>query len=306
MKHRSMLAMLAGLCVAFSGVALAQVHDPRALEADPATAEEPIAPVLHGLGDEALTITTRNPKAQEFFNQGLRLTYGFNHSEALRAFKEAARLDPDAAMAYWGWALVLGPNINLAMQDEVEEQAFQAMQTAVSLKKKVSDKERAMIDALAQRYSDDEEADRKELDQAYALAMKELHGAYPDDDNIATLYAASLMNLSPWSYWHGDGTPREHTPEILATLRLVIDRDPEHTGAIHYYVHAVELTHPRDAEAAADVLGSLAPNAGHLVHMPSHIYMRVGRYEDSYNANAKAVKADEDYIISCSSTLAPA
>ena len=315
--------MFAGLCLALSTLTVAQVHDPRALEADPATAEEPIAPVLVGLGDERLAITTGEPKAQQFFDQGLRLTYGFNHSEALRAFKEAARLDPDCAMAYWGWALVLGPNLNLPMQDQVVGQAYEAMQEAVSRKVTVSEKEQAMIDALATRYApaaehadeaeegeeDPEEKkkqkaekkeQRKKLDAAYAEAMKSLHERYPDDDNIATLYAASLMNLSPWRYWNNDGSPRENTKTVLATLQHVIDRDPEHTGAIHYYIHAVEAAHPDRAEHAAEVLGTLAPKAGHLVHMPAHIYMRVGRYEDSYDANVKAVEADEGYITSCS------
>ncbi len=299
--------MLAGLSLALSTFTIAQVHDPRALEADPATAEEPIAPVLDGLGDEQLAITTGEPQAQQFFNQGLRLTYGFNHSEALRAFKETARLDPDCAMAYWGSALVLGPNLNLPMQDNVVGQAYEAMQKAVSLKDTASEKEQAMIDALATRYAPAaEDADpskkkeqRKELDRTYADAMQALHERYPDDDNIATLYAASLMNLSPWQYWYRDGSPRENTMTVLATLQLVIERDPEHTGAIHYYIHAVEAAHADRAEHAADVLGTLAPNAGHLVHMPAHIYMRVGRYEDSYDANAKAVEADEDYITSC-------
>ena len=291
--------LCAGLCVSLAGLATAQIHDPRAVEADPATAEEPIAPVLDGLGDEQIEITTTNPKSQQFFNQGLRLTYGFNHSEALRAFKEAVRLDPENVMAYWGWALVLGPNLNLPMQDEVRDQAFEAIQKALELKGKATEREQAYIDVLAVRYSDDEEVEREELDEAYAEAMKALHEAYPEDNNAATLYAASLMNLSPWGYWNKDGSPTEHTREVLETLEDVIERDPEHMGAIHYYVHAVEATHPRLAEDLADVLGTLAPNAGHLVHMPSHIYMRVGRYEDSYEANVRAVAADEGYITHC-------
>jgi len=300
MKHRTKVLALGAGCCLLAGVAFAQIHDPRALDADPKTAEQPIAPVLDGLGDESITITTNDPKSQQFVNQGLRLTYGFNHSEALRAFKEAARLDPDNAMAFWGWALVLGPNLNLPMQDEVKEQAYEALQTALSLKDKVSRQEQAYINTLAVRYSDDEEADRRELDIAYSEAMKALHEAFPDDHNAATLYAASLMLLSPWGYWNGDGTPKENTPTVLATLESVIERDPEHTGAIHYYIHAVEATRPRLAEQPADVLATLAPNAGHLVHMPAHIYMRLGRYQDSYDQNAMAVEADEGYITSCS------
>ena len=314
--------------------ATAQVHDPRALDADPTSAEEQIAPVLDGLGDAHLDITSTHPEAQRFFDQGLRLTYGFNHSEALRAFKEAARLDPKCAMAYWGWALVLGPNINLPMQDDVRQQAWDAMERAVALKDGVSDKERDFIDALAVRYEspisangdgetdddteevgsgdvteaggesgDDDEEDEEDrralLDEAYAGAMQALHEKYPDDNDAATLYAASLMNLTPWTYWYDDGSPRDGTEDILAALEGAIERDPNHIGAIHYYIHAVEEKRPRRAEEAADRLAGLAPKAGHLVHMPAHIYMRLGRYQDSYEQNAKAVAADEGYISAC-------
>jgi hypothetical protein len=299
MSKRVMTVLCTVIGIALAGSALAQIHDPRALEADPEVAPEAIAPVLDGLGDEGMTITTDSPRAQEFFNQGLRLTYGFNHSEALRAFKESARLDLENPMAYWGWALVLGPNLNLPMQAEVEDQAYRAMQNALSLKDRGTEKEQAYIDALATRYSDDEEAERKELNIAYSQAMKALHEAYPEDNDAATLYAASLMNLSPWNYWMKDGSPRENTPEILAVLEQAIERDNGHTGAIHYYIHLVEEKHPEKAERAAELLAPLAPKAGHLVHMPAHIYMRLGRYADSYDTNAKAVQADENYITSC-------
>ena len=299
MNKRATTVLVAGICFVLAGSAFAQIHDPRAIEADPDLAEEAIAPVLDGLGDESISITTSNPESQQFFNQGLRLTYGFNHSEALRAFKESARLDLENPMAYWGWALVLGPNLNLPMQDEVKAQAYEAMQTALSLKERATEKEQAYIDALATRYSDDDDADRSQLDVAYSEAMETLHQTYPDDNNAATLYAASLMNLNPWNYWQGDGSPQENTPQILAILEAAIERDPEHTGAVHYYIHLVEAMHPKMAEQAAELLASLAPKAGHLVHMPAHIYMRLGRYEDSYDTNAKAVKADENYIASC-------
>ncbi len=296
--------LVAGLCLGLATLnSQAQIHDPRALQADPGSATEKIAPVLEGLGDEHFEITTSNAEAQRFFDQGLRLTYGFNHSEALRAFKEAARLDPDAAMAYWGWALALGPNINLPMQDNVREQAWEATQKAIDLRDKVTEKERAFIDALAVRYSDEEEVDedrRKELNMIYSDAMEALHKAYPDDNEAATLYAASLMNLTPWSYWNGDGTPGAYTSNLLASLEGAIARDPEHTGAIHYYIHATEEKHPQQAEVAADTLATLAPNAGHLVHMPAHIYMRLGRYKDSYDQNVMAVEADEGYLTTCS------
>jgi len=281
--------------------ATAKIHDARALEADPSTADAPIAPKLEGLGDYHFPITTLSPESQRFFDQGLRLTYAFNHSEALRAFKEAVRLDRNNAMAYWGWALVLGPNLNLPMLPEVVPQAYRAIQQAVALKETVSPHERAYIEALAVRYTDDPSADRRQFDQAYSRAMAELVARYPDDIDAATLYAASLMNLSPWDYWNLDGSPKEQTEIVLETLQSVIDRNPHHAGALHYYVHAVEAHHPERGEGPADMLGGLMPGAGHLVHMPSHIYMRIGRYTDSYAANRRAVAADESYITQCRS-----
>jgi tetratricopeptide (TPR) repeat protein len=281
--------------------AMAKIHDARALATDPLTAEAPIAPKLEGLGDYHFPVTTKSPESQRFFDQGLRLTYAFNHSEALRAFKEAVRLDPNNAMAYWGWALVLGPNLNLPMVPEVVPQAYRAIQQAVALKEKVSSPERAYIEAMAERYTDDPTADRRPLDQAYARAMAKLVARYPDDIDAATLYAASLMNLSPWDYWNLDGSPKGQTEKILDTLQSVIDRNPRHAGANHYYIHTVEAYHPERGEGPADMLGRLMPGAGHLVHMPSHIYMRIGRYTDSYAANSKAVAADESYITQCRS-----
>lgn len=277
----------------------AKIHDSRALEADPFQATESIAPKLSGLGDYKFTVTSDNPESQLFFNQGLNLTYAFNHSEALRAFKEAVRLDPDNAMAYWGWALVLGPNLNLPMMPYVASQAYEAIQHAVKLKDKVSDKERAFIEALDQRYSKTAVEDRSYLDKAYADAMKQLVAQYPDDLDAATLYAAALMNLSPWNYWNLDGSPKANTTEILDTLQSVVDREPKHAGALHYYIHTVEARHPERGEKHADMLGGLMPGAGHLVHMPSHIYMRVARFADSYEANKRAVIADESYITQC-------
>lgn len=275
------------------------VHDPRAIEADPDTAQAAIAPQLAGLGTHTMTVTTDSADSQYFFNQGLRLTYGFNHSEALRSFKESARLDPTNAMAYWGWALVLGPNLNLPMQDAVADQAFTAIQQAVSLKENASPRERAYIDALVVRYAPVAPINRSTLDQAYAEAMAELVATYPDDLDAATLYAASLMILSPWNYWHKDGTPHTNTKIIINTLESVAQRNPSHPGALHYHIHAVEAVHPKDGEASADALLPLMPGAGHMVHMPSHIYMRVGRYADAYNANRRASDADSAYIAQC-------
>ena len=299
-KHQLFLA--AGLALTLAAPAAAQhhnQHDPRALAEDPRLAPGQIAPVLEGLGDHHHPVTTRSERAQLFFDQGLKLTYGFNHQEALRAFKEAARLDPDCAMAYWGWALVLGPNLNLPMRAEVVQQAYDAIRMALERKEKVSDAERMFIEALAERYSDDPEADRGALDAAYAQAMGALHAKYPDDLDAATLYAASLMNLSPWDYWSKDGQPRGKTADVVAILESVLERDPHHEGALHYYIHAVEPVDPARGEAAADALTGLAPGIGHMVHMPSHIYMQLGRYAESFEANAKAAETDEGYITQC-------
>ncbi|MGI9327920.1 MAG: hypothetical protein ACR2PZ_22060, partial [Pseudomonadales bacterium] len=277
----------------------ANVHDPKALAADPKTASSAIAPTLAGLGQHHHAITTSSEASQAFFDQGLRLTYAFNHSEALRAFKEAARLDPNNAMAYWGWGLVLGPNINLPMVAEVNEQAFAATQRAITLIDGVQAHEQALINALAARYSPVAPDDRSSLDQRYADAMAAVHAQFPDDADIATLYAAAMMNLSPWDYWKGSGEARKNTKIFLPVLQQVIDSHPEHPGALHYYIHTVEAVHPARGEAAADALAGLMPNAGHMVHMPSHIYMRLGRYADSYKANVNASLADERYVSQC-------
>jgi tetratricopeptide (TPR) repeat protein len=295
------LACLAILSVSTSLLAgqHSEGHDTRALHEDPRLTDGQIAPLLVGLGSGHLAVTTSSPRAQLFFDQGLRLAYGFNHREALRAFKEAARLDPGCAMAYWGWALVLGPNLNLPMQAEAVPQAYEAIQKALSRINGVSVKEQDWIRALAKRYSDTPASDRSSLDEAYAAAMADLHRKYPEDPDVATLYAASLMNLSPWNYWTPDGKPREHTEEILETLRSTIELYPQHEGALHYFIHAVEAAHPEWGEAAADALRGRAPGAGHLTHMPSHIYMQLGRYSDAFEVNQLASLADEGYITQC-------
>jgi tetratricopeptide (TPR) repeat protein len=272
----------------------AQAHD-----TESAVVEGQLAPRLQKLGNYAHPITTSSPRAQLFFNQALNLAYGFNHREAKRSFQEAARLDPEAAMAYWGQALVLGPNINAPMQPEAEPEAYELVQAAVSLKQNVSQKERAFIGALAARYSGDKKPDRSALDRAYAEAMRKVHERYPDDLDAATLYAESLMNLRPWNYWTPDGKPYPETVEILKVLESVVERNPNHPGAAHLYIHAVEAVKPALAEAAADRLVGLVPGSGHLQHMPSHIYVRVGRYEDASHANTRAIAADEDYITQC-------
>ncbi|MGR8948973.1 MAG: hypothetical protein ACU84Q_13075 [Gammaproteobacteria bacterium] len=277
----------------------ANAHDPRALNADPLTATAPIAPKLTGLGEHVFPITVANEESNYFFQQGFRLTLGFNHSEALRSFKEAIRLDNDNAMAYWGWAMALGPNLNLWMQPEVVTSAYEAMQKAVSLKAKVTPRERAFIEAAAVRFTNDPEQDRKPLDRAYAEAMAKVVEQFPEDADALTFYAAALMNTNPWDYWYRDGSPKPGTEAILASLQKALSINPTHAGAHHYLIHAVEAHRPELGVRSADALGSLMPGAGHLVHMPSHIFMRVGRYGDSYDANALAIKADEGYITQC-------
>ena len=293
------------LVVALVGPAFAQhAHhverpDERALREDPRLAPGQIAPLLDGLGAHHHPVTTKSERAQVFFDQGLKLAYGFNHREALRAFKEAARLDPDCAMAYWGWALVLGPNINLPMPADAVPQAWEATEQALARVDRVSEKERAYIAALAKRYSADPQADRAALDRAYADAMREVYRRFPEDTDAATLFAEALMDVAPWNYWTKDGKPKEHTEEILATLEAALAKDPDHEGALHLYIHAVEAVDPARGAIAADRLRPLAPGAGHLLHMPSHLYIQLGRYADAFEANALAAKSDESYITQC-------
>jgi tetratricopeptide (TPR) repeat protein len=253
-------------------------------------------PLYTDLGTHSYVIGTAVPEAQRYFDQGLRLTYAFNHAEAMRAFEEAARLDPSCAMCYWGKALTLGPNINAPMDSASGIAAYEAVQHALSLAEQARPAEQAMIRALAQRYAAEPPASRAALDSAYARAMGEVVRQYPDDLEGVTLYAEALMDLSPWDYWNRDGSPRRDTPTILAQLERVLERNPDHPGACHFYIHAVEAAHPERAVACAERLASLMPGAGHLVHMPAHIYIRVGRWNDAIVANEHAVHADESYL----------
>ena len=231
-------------------------------------------------------------------NQGLNLTYGFNHAEASRAFAEAARLDPNLAMAYWGQALVLGPNINAPMGPEAEPTALELLQKAIALKGKATARERAYIDALSARYTG-KAADRAAADRAFADAMKKLTLAYPTDLDARTLYAESLMDLRPWGYWTRDGRPHDETTEVQSALAYVIGKHQNHPGALHLWIHLWESVDAKKAEAEADRLVPLMPGAGHMVHMPAHIYQRVGRHADVVRVNLLAAKADEDYIAAC-------
>ncbi|MBD0370219.1 MAG: alpha/beta fold hydrolase [Pyrinomonadaceae bacterium] len=255
------------------------------------------ATLVEGLGDLNHPVTTANPEAQKFFNQGLAYMYAFNHAEAVRSFKRASELDPQMAMAYWGIALALGSNYNLQADAPQLKEAYANVQKALSLSAKASEGERAYIEALAKRYSSDPQADRQKLALDYKNAMGEVMKRFPDDLDAAMLYAESMMNLRPWKLWTPDGKPAEGTEEIIAVLEGVLRRDPNHIGANHYYIHAVEASpNPERALPSAARLAKLAPNAGHLVHMPSHIYLRTGDYNEAAQSNAAAIIVDREYI----------
>ncbi len=255
-------------------------------------------PLYPDLGTLALRISTRHPRAQAYFDQGLRLAFAFNHAEAQRAFQMAQRLDPACAACFWGEALILGPNINAPMMAEANPPALAALAKAVTLKDRAGAKERALIEALQQRYSADPKVERAALDAAYADAMQKVAARFPADDTIRTLYAESAMDTQPWDYWEPGGVkPKGRGAEILSSLETVLKRNPKHPGAIHLYIHAVEAsTTPERALAHAQRLGALMPGAGHIVHMPAHIYYRVGQYRRSLDTNRLAVKVDEQYF----------
>ena len=253
--------------------------------------------LMPGLGDLHHPVSTNNLEAQRFFDQGLRLIYAFNHDEAERSFRRAAQLDPQLGMAWWGIAYALGPNYNLPVDAAREKAAYDAIQKALSLSSKAPESERAYIEALAKRYSDQPNPDYRQLAVNFKDAMGQLAKRYPDDLDAATLYAESIMNLNPWGPWKHDGTPSEGTLEIVAVLESALRRNPHHMGAVHYYIHTVEASpQPERALTGANTLAGLAPAAGHLVHMPAHIYIRTGDYRAATSTNVKAAAADEAYI----------
>ncbi len=259
-----------------------------------------VPPLWDNLGTLHYAITTADPQAQKYFDQGLRLAYGFNHTEARRAFHYAQQLDPGCALCFWGEALVLGPNINAGMSPEANEPALAALEKAKAITG-AGDKEKALIAALATRYSPDPQADRPTLDKNYADAMAAVAAQYPDDQEIAVLTAEALMDTQPWDYWELDAAgakvPKGRTNDMIAMLEKALQANPDHPGAIHYYIHMVEASDaPERAEPYADRLAHLMPGAGHVVHMPSHIYYRIGRYLDSLKANEDAVVADEAFF----------
>ncbi len=275
--------MLAGAC-------FAQPHSHTHAPAKPAE-------LLEGLGDHAHTIATKSALAQQFFNQGMALIYGFNHDEAAKLFSRAAELDPHSPMPHWGMALAFGPNYNLPAMPEREALAWKAIEAAQKLAANAPENERAYVAALLKRYSPDPNLDRKQLAVAYRNAMKDVMRAYPDDLDAAVLYAESIMNLRPWQLWSLDGQPAENTPEILELLERVLRRNPEHPGANHYYIHAVEASKtPERALPSATRLGGLMPGAGHMVHMPSHIFLRLGDLQQSAAVNVAAAAVDRQYL----------
>jgi tetratricopeptide (TPR) repeat protein len=276
---------------AFTGIVFA---------AGPEASTKPVAPLFDGLGNHHHPITTSSKHAQRYFDQGLTLCFAFNHAEAIRSFRGALKHDPNCAMAYWGIAYASGPHVNKPMDQADNTRAWEALQKALALKSTVGAKEQAYIEAMAKRYQAEFAQDRSALDKAYAAAMREVTKQFPDDLDAHAIFSEALMDTMPWDYWLKDRSPKPETEEAFAALRYVINRNPNHPGANHFFIHAVEAgPHPEQAIPSADRLTGYAPSAGHLVHMPAHIYMRVGQYQDAEIANRLAVKADRAYIRHC-------
>ena len=265
-------------------------------EPSPPKSNSDTVPLYTNLGSHQKRISTKVEATQQYFDQGLRLVYGFNHAEAIRSFTRAAELDPTCAMCYWGIALAYGPNVNAPMDSASGVAAYAAAQKALTLKSHATAAERAYIEAVAQRYAEVPPTDRARLDTLYSRAMGRVAKTNPNDLDAATLYAESLMDLRPWNYWRPNGTPYPGTNEIVRQLKKVISRNPNHPGACHYYIHAVEAVNPQAAVPCAERLARLMPGEGHMVHMPAHIYIRVGRWNDAVEANQHAIHTDEEFI----------
>lgn len=289
-------------CIALIALAACQGAEPPAVEPSLHTPR-----LFDGLGQIHHPISTSNELAQRYFDQGLALSFGFNHDGAIDAFREAARLDPKCAMCWWGIAFAAGPNINAPIGPEAARIAYGAAQQAQKLSGQASPAQRAWIDAIATRYAADADAtagpagapNRIALDRAFADAMRAIWLAHPEDPDAAAIYAESLLDLSPWNYWQEDGAPREFTQAAADALSAALRINPDHTGALHYTIHLYERFEPEKAESAADRLAVQAPDAGHLVHMPAHIYYRVGRYKDAFDINEQAAAADVAYFAWC-------
>src|SRR6202790_4465774 len=281
--------MIVFFAVLFCVPSIAQDHSNHS-QSKPAT-------LMTGVGTVHHPVSTSNPEAQKFFDQGLRLIYAFNHDEAARSFQRAAELDSKLAIAYWGIAEAVGPNYNDPASEERFKQAHAAIQKAVDLSSNASASEQAYIQAMAKRFPADPNANLRKAAEDYHDAMREVSTKYPDDLDAATLFAESSMNLHPWGLWHVDGSPEAGTEEIVATLESVIRRDPNHLGAIHYYIHATEASpHPERALAGASRLAAMAPAAVHIVHMPAHVYIRTGDYEAAEKTKEEAAAVDRAYI----------
>jgi tetratricopeptide (TPR) repeat protein len=297
MKRSVLLAVIAVVVIA-GGL---YIYQKRQSPLPPAPDLAPVgAHLLEGLGKHSMPVSGATPEQQRWFDQGLMLAYGFNHDAAERSFLKAIELDPDCAMCWWGAALVLGPHVNSVMDPNNNAKAWERSRKALALSGGAGEKERAFIQALSARYAEHPGEDRAPLDRAYADAMAALVQKHPDDLDAATLYAESLMDLQPWDYWDSKQQPKGKILEIVSGLESVLARNPDHPGALHLYIHAVEAS--SDAQrgaAAADRLRELVPGSGHLVHMPSHIYTRVGRYNDAVISNQKAIVADDAYLATC-------
>ena len=295
--HRGKVAVALRKKRWFAGLAtIALTLSPTAAAAQNASTSADDVPLYDNLGDHHYPITAASPTVQAYFDQGMRLYYAFNHAEAIRAFRKAQSLDPQCAMCWWGEALAWGPNINAAMGPPAAKSAFAAIQQAQARRNHASPREQALIDALATRYATEPQDDRSALDRAYADAMNAVAARWPDDGDIIVLHGEAVMNLQPWDYWTQDGKPRPGMGEALAGFERVVAANPKHPGACHFFIHAVEELYPERAVPCAERLANLMPGAGHLVHMPGHIYIRVGRYADAIEQNRHAVHADETWI----------
>ena len=312
MKTLNFVSTLLIGAVLLTGCSLPEIQAPNAKteagtqSSDLALAERAGAPLFEGMGQYEMPITTQDADAQRYFNQGMVLAFAFNHAESIRSFRAAQILDPTCAMCFWGEALATGPNINVTSKGKVimapaeRIAAYAALQRAIALQDNVTPREQGYINALANRYNGEVNSDREPLDLAWADAMGELAAQYPEDMTAASIYAEALMNTMPWNYWSDDGIAKPETSAVIAALDRVLDVEPNHPLALHLYIHALEASNnPGRAEPAADRLANLVPGAGHLVHMPSHIFYRVGRYNDAAIANLRAADVDEAYIAAC-------
>jgi tetratricopeptide (TPR) repeat protein len=298
--NRTLIVALVAIAVAAGLFYGRRTSDQPPPPPSPAVAAPIGATLLEGLGDYTFPVTSSQPEVQRWFDQGLMLTYGFNHDAAERTFLKATELDPQCAMCWWGAALVLGPHVNSGMDPANYQKAWQRLQRATELAPRASAREQAFIGALAARYAENPPDDRRPLDEAYAQATGQLVAERPDDLDAAAFHAEALMDLQPWNYYDEQLQPRGHTAEIVSILESVMARNPDHPGALHLYVHAVEASEdPQRGVAAADRLRELIPGSGHLVHMPAHIYARVGRWHDAVIANQKAIEADDAYLAMC-------